>query len=115
YAQDQLARRIRHMLSNREQGARSGQPLQSSGEKSSVAPGWRILVVEDLPEALQTTCDMVTALGGIAAGATHPEQALQRLEQESFDVLIADYTLPGMNGLEMAKRAKRRHPALKII
>ncbi len=117
YTQDQLARRVRHLISNRQHIALSqqSQPAAAPGTKNAVLKALRVLVVEDLPEARKIACELVEALGSQVKGVADPEEALKLLDTEPFDVLIADYSLPRMNGLEMAKLAKARNPALKVI
>ncbi|HRO04005.1 MAG TPA: response regulator [Terricaulis sp.] len=41
--------------------------------------------------------------------------ALRLLESETHDLLLTDYSMPGMNGLELAERARARHPDLKVL
>ena len=44
------------------------------------------------------------------------EEALEQLKGESFDIIIADYRLPGMDGLEFFNRIEESHShAIKII
>jgi CheY-like chemotaxis protein len=44
------------------------------------------------------------------------EHALQQLAGQSFDIIILDYKLPGMNGLELLERIRGTHPeAAKIF
>lgn len=38
------------------------------------------------------------------------EQALELMAQQHFDVLVSDMRMPGMNGVELLKIAKQRHP-----
>lgn len=52
----------------------------------------------------------------IVGAANSGEQALACLEQQRADVVILDLSMPpGMDGIETAKRIKRRHPNTKII
>jgi CheY-like chemotaxis protein len=37
------------------------------------------------------------------------------LDRNHYDVLITDYDLPGMNGVELARRAKAGRPHLKLV
>ena len=41
--------------------------------------------------------------------------ALVELERQSFDIIILDYKLPGMNGLELLGRIRDTHPAAAKI
>ena len=43
------------------------------------------------------------------------EEGLKALEKEGFDIIIADYRLPGMNGLEFIKLATQIHPDVVSI
>ena len=44
------------------------------------------------------------------------EEALQAVEKDNYDVVISDYKLPGMNGLEFFRFIERSHPhAIKIV
>lgn len=43
------------------------------------------------------------------------EQALRRLDKETFNVALLDYSLPRMNGLSLLDRIKERYPDLRVI
>lgn len=44
------------------------------------------------------------------------EEALETLQEHHYDIIIADYRLPGMDGLEFLRRMKQTHPrAMKIL
>ena len=44
------------------------------------------------------------------------EQGLKELETKDYDIIILDYRLPGMNGLEFLKRIQGTHPqVIKIL
>lgn len=42
-------------------------------------------------------------------------QALSALSKKSYDLLLADIVMPGMDGVELATRAKDAYPSLKIM
>jgi len=74
-----------------------------------------ILYVEDN----QPVRDMLAALLGTDARAVvavgSAEEALAVLDVQRFDVLITDIGLPTMSGIELARRARERQPALWVI
>jgi DNA-binding NtrC family response regulator len=74
----------------------------------------RILFVEhDAPgrEAL------LTAVSGkyAAAAVSTAEEAMERLAQESFEVVVLDANLPGMSGLDLLQHCPRRRPGIITI
>jgi CheY-like chemotaxis protein len=47
---------------------------------------------------------------------TEPARALAHLEHHPVDVLVSDYEMPLMNGLDLLRRTRRMHPTvLRII
>lgn len=115
YAQDQLARKLRHLLSNRQHVLAAQRASRSGSTKQSTSKELRVLVVEDVFEAQQIACAMAVELGYEVKGVADPEEALKMMEAEHFDVLLVDYCLPKMNGVEMAQIAKVSNPMLKVI
>lgn len=51
----------------------------------------------------------------VVAAAGRPQQALAIIQSQPIDILITDYEMPGMTGLELVHQAKRSHPTLKVI
>ena len=41
--------------------------------------------------------------------------AVALLDRKDFDLIVTDYDMPGMNGVELAKMAKKRFPHIPII
>lgn len=89
-------------------------PFSAAGA-TPPAGSLRILVVEDNLDAQYLVCEMLRAFGHHADGVDHPEQALARLESGRYDLLFTDLSLPVMNGVELARRARAAHPGLAVI
>jgi DNA-binding NtrC family response regulator len=43
------------------------------------------------------------------------EEGIQALERQSYDIVITDYKLPGMDGLEFLRRIRKHHPGVMKI
>ncbi len=43
------------------------------------------------------------------------EPALKRLEEERFDVVVTDYKMKGIDGMEVLRTVRSRHPATQVI
>lgn len=44
-----------------------------------------------------------------------PEEALEILEKQNIDILVTDYDMPEMNGIELLKLVRERHPDIPVI
>ena len=75
----------------------------------------RVLLVEDEAMIRLSTADILEKLGHAVAEAANGTRALELLKKESFDVIIADVSLPGMRGDELVARAIELQPQLRVI
>ncbi len=77
----------------------------------------RVLVVEDGEEVRNLACRLLGDLGLETRAAANACEALQLLDRdERIGVIFADILLPGgMLGPDLAARAKRHHPGLKVL
>jgi nitrogen-specific signal transduction histidine kinase/CheY-like chemotaxis protein len=76
----------------------------------------RILVVDDDVLIAMNTVDLVEDLGHTALEANSGQAALQILASDvPLDAMITDFAMPGMNGVELATRARALRPALPIL
>ena len=66
-----------------------------------------VLIVEDEPEIREMLNFSLTRAGFTVIEAATGEMALQRLDTDLPDILIVDWMLPGMSGVELAKRLRR--------
>lgn len=77
----------------------------------------RLLIVDDeetLTFSLYQTfinspieCEVITASSG--------NEALMRVEEAPFDVVITDIAMPGINGLDLLSMIKARNPGTEVI
>jgi CheY-like chemotaxis protein len=76
----------------------------------------RILLVDDDVLVSMNTANMLMDLGHDVVEAQSGLQAMHLLEaQGPFEVVVTDYAMPGMNGLDFAAKAKSKFPELLII
>jgi two-component system, cell cycle sensor histidine kinase and response regulator CckA len=80
-------------------------------------PRGLILVVDDEAVVLRLTSSVLSAAG---YGVLVAENAVAALacfgeEQDSILLVLADVSMPGMNGLEMARRMQQVNPAVRIL
>jgi len=85
------------------------------GVKSSAAIK-SILVVEDDPTYLHLWQRLIKDAGVQKAWAVDsPEKAQKILQEKKVDLLMSDVMLPGTNGYELAKFAKKKNPLIQIL
>jgi two-component system, cell cycle sensor histidine kinase and response regulator CckA len=75
----------------------------------------RVLIVDDERHVRFMLCDVLTHWGCEADAATSAADGLERLTHGAYDVLVTDFGMPGMNGLELVERVRKRDPALRVI
>jgi DNA-binding NtrC family response regulator len=71
--------------------------------------GLRLLLVDDEPNVLESLEVVLAELGSVDC-CSSAERALIRLERGAYDVVIADYGLPGMNGADLLQASFARRP-----
>jgi PAS domain S-box-containing protein len=89
-----------------------------SEQKSAMPHGnERILVVDDEPEVLLMMTRILKGLGYIVATAENGTTAWEIFSREpqNFDLILTDQTMPGMTGIQLAKRMLRKRKGLPII
>lgn len=87
-----------------------------SEESAAIAGQAAILVVDDDPLIAMTTVDMLEDLGHRACEASSGEAALDMLAADpSIALVITDHAMPGMTGVELARRARERRPGLPVL
>jgi CheY-like chemotaxis protein len=76
----------------------------------------RILLVDDDALVSMNTASLLMDLGHSVLEAHSATHALQLLETDAaFDLVITDYAMPGMNGLDLAARIKQNRRKIPII
>ncbi len=75
----------------------------------------KILILDDEERMGNLLARALERNGYHAVSETKPEQALETLKSEHFDVLLTDLRMPGMDGLETFQRAKNIQPDLDVI
>lgn len=77
----------------------------------------RILHVDDDPALAETAAELLCHKYDRFDYSTEvaPEQALERLREESFDCVVSDYDMPKMDGLEFLEAVRDEKPELPFI
>lgn len=89
--------------------------------ESFLVPGaaplaWRrILLLEDNSDTLEMLSLVLRQQGAIVRAVDSAEQALAAAENGTFDLVVSDLSMPGMDGIEFMRRLKKRPIPVKAV
>jgi DNA-binding NtrC family response regulator len=75
----------------------------------------RILIVDDEPLNLDLLDQELADMGHLSERSVDGSEALAKLEAGNPDLVLLDYQMPGMNGIEVLKEIRRRGHHLPVI
>jgi CheY-like chemotaxis protein len=90
-------------------------PLSGTGSGGMAKQGITILVVDDEEDVREMIADGLSLDRYEVLTASGGEQALEVVRSHSIDVLITDFKMPGMSGVETAIRVREIAPHISII
>jgi DNA-binding NtrC family response regulator len=77
--------------------------------------GARILIVDD-EEIVIKSCLRILGGGDYYVEVAHDgREALRKIEENPYDVMILDVVMPNIDGLEVLRRVKETHPDMDVI
>ena len=75
----------------------------------------KILIVDDEAIVRESLRDWMSDVGHQVLTAENGHQALEIIEKEKPGIAIVDLIMPGMDGIELLKRAKEIYPNIEVI
>jgi len=85
--------------------------IPAAGSRSPAA----ILVVDDDRNVRRFVCESLGNLGYRVVETATGAAALEAMRGRRFDLLVADYAMPGMNGIEVARAAQQHQPGISVL
>jgi DNA-binding NtrC family response regulator len=74
-----------------------------------------VLLIDDEPLMRLSMLDALKAVGYDVHAAATGREGLQKLDEETFEIVITDLRLPGSNGLDLLQVCKQRSPRTEVI
>jgi CheY-like chemotaxis protein len=74
-----------------------------------------ILFVDDHEVLARLSCEILEMQGYRAVSAYSGADALTKFEKQKFDMVVTDFRMEGMNGLELARKLRKSYPDLPVI
>jgi CheY-like chemotaxis protein len=78
-------------------------------------PSKTVLCIDDHENALAGWSLYLQGAGYLVLGATKPDEGLQLFGTNPVDAVLLDYSMPGMDGTEVAQAMKRIKPDVPVI
>ena len=75
---------------------------------------YSILIIDDVPKNIQLVAKFLTREGYLLYFAQSGETALKQIESKTFDLILLDVMMPGMDGFEVCRRIKEMESSRDI-
>jgi two-component system phosphate regulon response regulator PhoB len=89
-------------------------PSQRPSDPFVQRPNARLLLVDDDRDIREVVAAILEAVGLVVEAVTSAEEALERVRADSYDVVVLDWNLPGMTGIELCREI-RSDPVLSTL
>src|SRR5215475_11654493 len=80
-----------------------------------MTPKFNLLVVDDEPPLRKVLQTSLSARGFLVEELASAEDAIEKIEKDSFYLALLDINLPGMSGLEACRKIRMLKPRLGIV
>lgn len=87
-------------------------PMRDAAPSKSNA---RILLVDDNRAGLIARKSVLQELGHDVTIVSAPPDAIEQFKLSSFDIVVTDFKMPAMNGIELIKELRAINPAIPVI
>ena len=88
---------------------------REAGRRIAAGGRARILLVDDDDNVRAVAASMLEELGYDVTAVESGAAALEALHARAFDLLLSDIVMPGMHGVELARRARALAPAMPVL
>jgi DNA-binding NtrC family response regulator len=91
----------------------SKNPADNNNDK----PLAKLLIVDDDPDIVQVLKMGLLKNRFLVEAFTNPEEALQSFKSnaESYCLLLSDMRMPGLSGMQLARKVKQINPNVKVV
>ncbi len=97
------------VMTSTELAASSSEESVEDHVKQPDFDGIRVLVVDDEPINLQVISGYLSPEGIETTTVANPEEALRRLEAESFDLVLLDVMMPELSGYDVCRKLRQKY------
>ena len=87
----------------------------SQGKKQEQRKASHILVIDDEEIIRNLLTDVLTESGYEVVAVAGAEEAMEKVKEAPFEVVITDLMMPGMNGIEVLRKVKKVNSDISVI
>jgi DNA-binding NtrC family response regulator len=80
-----------------------------------MSPQLEVMVLDDEPTVGKRLAPALAKIGCVVETFIDPLQALARIEEKVFDIIITDVVMKGATGVQVLEHAMRKSPRTKVI
>ena len=74
-----------------------------------------VILVDDEEEYVSTLSERIQMRGFNSCVASDGEQALKMIRENTYNVMVLDLRMPGMDGMTVLKAVKKTHPGIQVV
>ena len=90
-------------------------PSDIPPNETPLSEGERVLVIDDDPSVRRFLVQCLRSLGYRVTEASGGQEGLSRLAEDRPDLMVVDFAMPGMDGAQVARRARQVIPSLGML
>ena len=75
----------------------------------------KVLVVDDHEQSRNLFCEVLTSAGYAVRAASDGMNAIRHMEETRFDIVLTDFAMPHMDGLELLTEIRDRWPESRVV
>lgn len=87
----------------------------NQGKDTEQEKASHILVIDDEEVICSLLTDVLTEAGHKVVAVASAEEALEKVKDSAFEVVITDLMMPGMNGIEILRKVKKMNSDISVI
>jgi len=76
--------------------------------------GKKILIIDDQPDILEVLTEVLEILGHDVVAITSGNNLDKKFKANNFDLVITDYQMPDMTGIDIAKKINSNYVGIKV-
>ena len=89
--------------------------MKAPASSNSSPPLGRILLIDDNKHGLSARRAVLEELGYGITIASSAKEGLKRFAEDDFQLVVTDYKMPRMNGVEFIKKIRKLAPTVPVI